>query len=168
MVSTLLILAVASLALVFAYGLLRSGYPEIRNGRDWDEKKHDIDVQIFRVLLDRNEELQLRSFLSQNQFAAFQRRRIHLALRMLRLVDENAGMLMELGRLVKTKGDPALTQKVDELIATALQLRVNLFLARLCLYLKWLFPSSTISLPAFEVRYQHLLDSLQGSSSVAA
>jgi hypothetical protein len=168
MVSTLVILAVAALALVFAYGLLRSGYPEIRSGRDWDEKKHEIDVQIFRILLDRNQELQLRSFLSQDQFVAFQRRRIHLGLRMLRLVDENAGMLMELGRLLKIKCDPALTLKVDELIATALQLRLNLFLARLCLYLKWLFPYSTVSLPAFEVRYQHLLDSLQGFSSVAA
>lgn len=168
MVSTLVILAVASLALVLAYGLLRSGYPEIHSGRDWEEKKHDIDVQIFRVLLDRNEEFQLRSFLSQNQFAAFQRRRIRLALRMLRLVDQNAGMLMELGRLAKIKGDPALTQKVDELIATALQLRLNLFHAKLCLYLKWLFPSSSVSLPAFEVRYQHLLESLQGASSVTA
>ena len=166
MVSTLVIFAVAAMALVCAYGLLRSGYPEILNGRDWDEKKHEIDVQIFRTLLDRNEELQLRSFLSQNQFAAFQRRRIHLALRMLRLVDENAGMLMELGRLAKIKGAPALTQKVDELITTALQLRLNLLLARFCLYLKWLFPSATVSLPAFEVRYQYLLDSLQGSSSV--
>jgi hypothetical protein len=168
MVSTLLILAVAVLALACAHGLLRSGNPEIRSGRDWNDKKHEIDVQIFRVLLDRNEELQLRSFLSQNQFAAFQRRRIRLALRMLELVDENAGMLMELGRLAKIKGDPALTQKVDELIATALQLRLNLFLAKFCLYLKWLFPSSSVSLPAFEVRYQHLLDSLQGSGGVAA
>lgn len=168
MVSTLLILAVALLTLVFAYGLLRSGHPEIHNGRDWDEKRHEIDVQIFRILLDRNEELQLRSFLSQGQFAAFQRRRIHLALRMLRLVDENAGMLMELGRLVKMKRDPALTLKVDELIAAALRLRLNLFLARLCLYIKWLFPSATVSLPAFEMRYQHLLDSMQGASGAAA
>jgi hypothetical protein len=168
MVSTLVILAVASLAVVFAYGLLRGGHPEIRNGHDWDEKKHDIDVQIFRILLDRNEALQLRNFLSQDQFAAFQRRRIRLALRMLQLVDENAGMLMELGRLAKIKGDPPLTQRVDELIAIALQLRLNLLLAKLCLYLKWLFPSSPVSLPAFEVRYQHLLDSLQGFSRVAA
>jgi len=125
-------------------------------------------VQIFRILLDRKEEAQLRSSLSRNQFVTFQRRRIRLALRMMRLVDENAGMLMGLGRLARMKGDPTLTQKVDELIATAFQLRLNLLLARLCLYLKWLFPSWTVSLPAFEVRYQHLLDSLQTSSSAAA
>ena len=167
MVSTLLILAVAFLVLVFVYALLR-GHADLRNEQDWEQKRHPIDVEIFRVLLDRKEEAQLRSFLSHNQFRIFQRRRIGLALRMLRLVDENAGMLMALGRLARMKGDPALTQKVDELIATAFQLRLNLLLARLCLYLKWLFPSWTVSLPAFDVRYQHLLDSLRASSIAAA
>ena len=168
MVSTLLILAVAFLALVFAYALLRDGHAELRNEQDWEERKHAIDVQIFRILLDRREEAQLRSCLSQDQFVTFQRRRIRLALRMIRLVDENAGMLMGLGRVARMKDDPALTQKVDELIATAFQLRLNLLLARLCLYLKWLFPSWPVSLPAFDVRYQHLLDSLHVSSGAAA
>jgi hypothetical protein len=160
MVSTLLILAVASSALALAWSLLRSGHPEIRNGQDWEEKKHEIDVQIFRALLDRDEERLLRSSLSRNQFEAFQRRRIRLALRMLQLVEENAGMLMRLGQLARMKGDPAVTQKADELVATAIQFRLNLLLARFCLSLKWVFPSWTVSLPAFEVRYQHLLDSL--------
>jgi hypothetical protein len=168
MVSTLLILAVAFLVLVFAYALLRGGHAELRNEQDWEEKKHAIDVQIFRTLLDRKEEAQLRSSLSQNQFATFQRRRIRLALRMLRLVDENAAMLMGLGRLVRMKRDPALKQQVDEFITTAFQLRLNLLMARFCLYLKWLFPSWTVSLPAFDMRYQHLLDSLHLSSNAAA
>ena len=168
MVSTLLILTVASLALVCAYALLRDGHTGVRNDQDWNEKKHEIDVKIFRVLLDRNEEVQLRRCLSQNEFADFQRRRIRLALQMLRLVDENAGMLMELARLAKMKDDPTLAQKVDELIATAFQLRLKLLLARVCLYLKWLFPSWTVTLPAFDARYQYLLDSLHASSSAAA
>lgn len=83
-----------------------------------------------------------------------------MALCMLRLVEENAGMLMRLGQLARMKGDPALTQKANELVATAIQLRLNLLLARLCLCLKWLFPSWTASVPAFELRYQDLLDCL--------
>jgi hypothetical protein len=168
MASTLLILVVASLALVCVYALLRSGHTGVRSGRDWDEKKHQIDVRIFRVLLDSDEEVQLRRYLSQYEFAVFQRKRIRLTLRLLHLVDENTGMLMELARLAKLKGDPAVFQKVDELIATAFQLRLNLLLARFCLYLKWLFPSWSVSLPAFDVRYQYLLDSLRASSSATA
>ena len=168
MVSTLLTLAVALLALVLAYALLRRAHTGARDDHDWQQRKHAIDVEIFRVLLDRNEELQLRRFLPSNQFANFQRRRIHLALQMLRLVDENAGMAMELGRLAKLKGDSSLAPKIDEMIATAFQLRLNLLLARLCLYLKWIFPSWAMSLPAFEMRYQHLLDSMHASSGAIA
>jgi hypothetical protein len=87
---------------------------------------------------------------------------------MLRLVDDNAGMAMELGRLAKLKGDSSLAPKIDEMIATAFQLRLNLLLARLCLYLKWIFPSWAMSLPAFEMRYQHLLDSMRASSGAIA
>lgn len=160
MVSTLLTLAVALLALVLAYALLRRAHSGVQDIDDWEQRKQAIDVDIFRVLLNRNEELQLRRFLSPPQFANFQRRRICLALNMLRLVDDNAGMAMELGRLAKMKGDPALAPKIDEMIATAFQLRLNLLLARFCLCLKWIFPSWAMSLPAFEVRYQRLLDSM--------
>jgi len=168
MVSTLLTLAVALLALAFAYALLRNAHTGIRDDRDWEEKRHRIDVEIFRVLLDRNEEAELRRFLPPDQFAAFQRRRIRLALHMIRLVDDNAGMLMELVRLAKRKDDPAQAQQVDELIASAFQLRINLLVAKLCLLLKWIFPSWTISLPAFDARYQHLLDSVQASGRAIA
>jgi len=168
MVSTLLTLAVASLALVLAYALLRRAHTGLRDGHDWEQRKHAIDVEIFRVLLDPKEENQLRRFLPPHQFANFQRKRIHLALRMLRLVDDNAGMAMELGRLAKMKGDLALAAKIDEMIATAFQLRLNLLLARLYLYLKLVFPSWSVSLPAFEVRYQHLLDSMHATSRAFA
>jgi hypothetical protein len=168
MVSTLLTLAVASLALVLAYALLRRAHTGVRDGQDWEQRKHAIDVEIFRVILDRYEENQLRRFLPAHQFAKFQRRRIDLALRMLSLVDDNAGMAMELGRLARMKGDLALAAKIDEMIATAFQLRLNLLLARFCLYLKWVFPSWAVSLPAFEMRYQHLLDTMHATSRAFA
>lgn len=160
MVSTLLILAVASTALAVAWSVLHSRHTEIRSAQDWEEKKHEIDVRIFRILLESNEERYLLGALSRNQFKAFQRRRISLAWRMLRSVEENAEMLMRLGQLARMRGDAALTQKADELIATAIHLRLNLLLVRLCLSLKWLFPYWRGSVPAFEVRYQHLMDSL--------
>ena len=162
MVSTLLVLAAAAAALALAWSLLHHVRPEIRDRLDWEERKHEIDVQIFRALVDRNEERYLRSSLSPDQFREFRRKRIGLALQMLRLVEENAAMLMRLGQLARIKGDPALTEKADELVATAIQFRLNLLLAKLSLYLTWLFPSWTVYLPAFEVRYQHLLDSLAG------
>lgn len=168
MVTTLLTLTVASLALVLAYALLRHAHTGVRDDQDWEQRKHLIDVEIFRALLDQNEEVQLRRFLPPNQFVIFQRRRTHLALQMLRLVDENARMAMELGRLAKLKGGPALASRVDQMIATAFELRLNLLLARLCLYVKWIFPFWSVSLPAFDLRYQHLLDSMHATGGAIA
>ena len=160
MVSTLLVLAVAASALGLAWSLLRKGPSEIRDGQDWEDKKHDIDVQIFRTLLDYNEELYLRSSLSPGQFKVFYRRRIHLALCMLRLAEQNASMLIRLGQLARLKHDAELTRQADDLIAAAVRFRLNLFLARPCLYTQWLLPSSGSSLAALGLRYQRLLDSL--------
>jgi hypothetical protein len=160
MVSTLIVVTVASLALALAWGVLRSGHPEICSRQDWEEKKHDIDLPIFRTLVDPDEECYIRGALSPRQFHSFQRRRMRLALRMLNMAEENAGMLMKLGELARLKGDPEVTLKADELIATAIQFRLNLYLLKLCLYLKWLYPLWNASLPTFEVRYQYLLDSL--------
>jgi len=160
MVSTLLILAVASSALILAWSLLRSGQLEIRDAQDWDQKKHDVDVQIVCALLDHDEERYLRRCLSEKQFQIFQRKRIRLTLCMLRLVEQNAGTLIRLGHLARLKRDPSLTRKADELISTAIQFRLNLLLAKPYLYLQWLFPSWVLLVAACELRYQHLLDSL--------
>ena len=168
MVSTLLIVAVAVLALAFGYSLLRNAHVAARPEQDALQNPSEIDVDIFRVLLNRHQELQLRQYLTTSQFAAFERRRIRIALRMLRLVDDNAAMLMQRARLAISKNDSEVIGKMDQLIASAFQLRLNLLLARFCLCLKWIFPSWAMSLPAFEVRYQRLLDSVHATGSAFA
>ena len=160
MVSTLLILGVAVSCLGLAWGLLRDRHADIRSLEDWEARRHEIDIQALRHLFDRDEERYLEHRLSRNQFQAFQKRRTRLALRMLRLVGQNASMSIRLGQLARMKGDPVLTQKADDAVAAAIQLRLNLFVVKLCLFLKWLFPSMTVSVPAFELRYRHLLDCL--------
>jgi hypothetical protein len=158
MVSTLLVFAVVLLSLVLAGALLWRRSPEIQSAGDWEAKKHEIDVRAFEALIDINDERRLRHCLPSKRFHHFQRRRTRLALRFLQLMEENAGMLMSLAQLARTKGDPVLTQKADEMIAVALQLRLKLLLARLYLSAKWLFPSWTVSLPTVEPWYRELLN----------
>jgi hypothetical protein len=157
MVSTILVLVVVTSLLALAWSLLRSGHSEIRSIQDWEERKHEVDIQIVRLLIDPDEETYLRDSLTRDQFRAFQKTRVRLALRILRLVEENASMSMRLGQLAKAKGDPVLTQRANELIATATQVRLSLLTVKRVLSLKLLLPS-TMSVPAFEVRYRDLLD----------
>jgi hypothetical protein len=158
MASTLLILGVIAAALALAWSLLTGGHSEIRSLEDWEAQRHEIDIPIFRLLLDRDDERYLRTSLPRDQFLAFQRMRIRLALRMLWLVGENASMSMRLGQLAKIKEDPLLTQAANEMVAAAIHLRLNLVLVKSCLSLKWLFPSGVTFVPAFEEQYRHLLD----------
>jgi hypothetical protein len=158
MVSTLLILGIVAASLALVWSILRSGHSDIGSLDDWEAQRHEIDIQIFGLLLNRDEERYLRSTLPRTQFVAFQRMRIGLALRMLRLVEENASMSMRLGQLAKINRDPVLSRTANEVVATAIQLRLNLLLVKPCLSLKWLFPSGVIFVPAFEERYRHLLD----------
>ncbi len=157
MASTILVLAVAILCIILAWSLLRGGHTEVRSLSDWEARKYEVDIQILRNLLASDEERYLRSSLSRNQFCFFHRKRTSLALGFLKLFEANAGMLMRLGQLARMKGDRALTQRSDELIAAALQFRWNVLLLRFCLYAKWLLPSWRMAVPGFEARYRELM-----------
>src|SRR5690349_5787457 len=117
MVSTLVVFVVAICALVMVWSLV---YGNAKQGLltpgEWEKKRREIDVQIFRTLVDRNEQQYLARYLSSHQFKLFERRRIQLALRMARLAKENADMLVRLGAAARVKHDPVLAHEADQLV----------------------------------------------------
>jgi hypothetical protein len=160
MVSTLLILALSVIALAIVWSLLvQNSQTRTFTVRDWEEKKHPIDVQVFRNLVDPKEEHYLELALPLDRFTSFHRRRTRLALRMVILAKENAEMLTRLAVCAKTKNDPVLTREAERLIAAATLLRFNLLLAKYCLFIRWAFPGSTLALPAVEAQYHKVIES---------
>ncbi len=157
MVSTLAILFASGLSLFLVWAVLRPGLPAITSLEDWEAKRHNVDPEVFRILLDPSEEKYLQRALPPREFRVFQRKRLALALLTLDLVGRNAAMLMKLGQLARMEGNPKLAREAEELIHGALRLRVNLSLVQPCLWLKWLFPGWTLSLPAVEMPYEELL-----------
>lgn len=158
MVSTITTLLASVLSLYLVWTIFRPGLPQIKSLEDWETKNHAVDPELFRVLLDPAEESYLRQSLPPQEFRRFQRKRISLALRWLNLVGENAAMLMKLGQLAKAGANPGLAREAEDLIDAALRLRLNMALAEPCLWLKWLFPDWTLSLPTAEIRYEELLE----------
>jgi hypothetical protein len=161
MVSTLLIFAVAASALAMVWFLVyRNGRQAAFTVADGEKKKWEIDVQIFRSLVDWNEQRYLALSLSRDQFGIYQRRRIQLALCMVRLAKENADMLVRFGGAARTEHNPVLAREADQLVAAAIQFRLNLMLARCCLWVRWVFPRWPVAVPSIDARYRHMLDSL--------
>jgi len=161
MVSTILILAVSVTTLGLAWSLLvHNSQPKILTLSDWEQRRWQIDLQVFRCLVDRNQEHYLALALPRQQFASFQRRRAQLALRILAIAKENADMLMRVGAIARNNADPILMREAENLVAAASHLRFNLLLAKYCLWVRWIFPSWAVSVPPVETRYQHVLDSL--------
>lgn len=157
MVSTLTILLVSVISLFLVWKVLRPGFPQVKSLEDWESKKREVDPEVFRLLLDPAEEQYLRRTFPPGKFRTLQRRRMVLALHSLRLVGDNAAMLMKLGQLAKSKANPVLTNEAEDLIYRALRLRVNLLLVQPYLCLKWLLPGWTGKFPAVEIPYEELL-----------
>lgn len=148
--------AVVSLALILRSSLCvreRAGTPQFP---EWDERMHEMDFGIFRALVDRNDWQYLHKSVSLPQFRLFRRKRIRLALRVLRRVERNTALLMEMGMLASLNGDAVHRRNADELVANTIRLRVNIVQARVYLYLQWLFPLRAMSLPDFASRCKHL------------
>lgn len=161
MVSTLLILAVVACALAMVWVLVvRNGQQATLTLADWNQKKWEIDAQVFRSLVDCSQHEYLVRSLSPREFTSYERRRIRLALRMLRSANENAEMLVRLGTTARATKNPTLAREADQLVVAATQFRVNLALARACLWAKWVFPHWLISLPPIEARYRNMVNSL--------
>jgi hypothetical protein len=160
MVSTILVLSAAVLVLFLSWKILATGGSEIQRLGEWESRKHEVDVRVFRTLVDRNEERFLRGCLPPDQYRSVQRRRIKLALQMVQLVFENARMITRLAQVAKANYDPVLTPQADKLLAAALRLRLDLALATLSLSLKWLAPSLPLVVPAWGPRYRFVTSSL--------
>jgi|SRR5579859_133339 len=161
MLLTILILSsVVSFAVILRCSLLRGGRAEILDIKDWEDKQQKIDIEIFRALVDRDGCQYLRKNLSTKEFQFIQRKRIRLALRILRQVERNVDLLMELGRRARVSSDSVRREEGEKLVAGAIQLRLNILEVSFCLLLQWLVPSWTVSFPALMVRYEQLRDSL--------
>jgi len=156
MVSTILILALAASALILCWKLVRAA----RQDRYKQEGLHELNVCVFRALTNSSDDIYLRTRLDAVRTRSFHRKRTALALQMIRLVDENAQVVIHMAQRAKAVGDPVLTSKAEELMGLALRLRMNLVAVRFCLGIKWLMPGLDVVVPAWDTRYRDLAASL--------
>src|SRR5258708_19674300 len=116
MVSTLIILAVALAALAAVTSLLfHNSQPRVLTASDWEKNEWNIDVRVFRYLVDIDEDRYIARSLPHNKCAAYRRKRTQLALRLVQLAKKNTAMLIQLPPLTTTHTHPILIRAPNSL-----------------------------------------------------
>lgn len=157
MIITIIVVATIAVLLVLLCQLTRASAGSDDPIRSWEAHGRRVNLDAFRLLVDRAEEIYLWKSVPRAQFRKLQRKRIALALRFVRTMDSNAALLMRVVTVARQAEDHSIVSASERLMYLSLQVRMDALVAGFCLVVRWLFPSWTISVPMSLERYQRLL-----------
>ena len=120
-----------------------------------------MDVAAFRNLVDLDEEEYLRSSLAPKEFRRVHRQRARATLGYISCVSQNAAVLIRVGEAARRSADPSVVRAGDELVNSALRLRLYALQATGVLYLR-------IALPGTRVRPREIAESYQRVTDLVA
>jgi len=115
-----------------------------------------VDVEAFSNLVDPEEEYFLRSNLPGALFRSIQRERLLAATEYVAAVSYNAGVLLRIGELARGQQDPEVSQAAQEMVNSAVRLRLYCLLVSVRLWTAILVPSAGFSSASLVEHYQHL------------
>ncbi len=119
-----------------------------------------VDIVAFRNLVDPAEKEYLRERLGPRQFRTIQRERLRAALEYTKRVSENAVILSQIGDAARTSADPQVAQAGEQLVNTALRVRIYSLEALARLYAGILVPSVPLSHPRVSDSYERLTSTM--------
>jgi len=161
MVATLLAIA-ALLAVVFLLRNVRRERLAIGTVEELMSRSMPVDLECFRNLVDRREEEYLKANLPRHEFRSIQRARMRASLEYVQRTSHNAALLLRIGENARHHSDANIARAGEELVQSALQLRVYSVLTSLILYARILAPAAHISPASFVDRYERLRDRSAG------
>lgn len=145
-------LAVALLLAVRGQRLRVSGLDDLEG------RTQHLDLAAFRNLTDPGEEEFLRAELSPTLFRKVQRERLRAAADYVRRAAANAAVLLRIGEAAQRDPQPAVAAAGQELVASALRLRLYTMLALGLLYARIVLPGARLSALPVVDRYERLVD----------
>ena len=115
-----------------------------------------VDIDAFRNLIDPAEEDFLRENLPASEFRAIQRERLRVAVEYVSCAAHNAAILVRLGEAARVSADPRIADAGQQLLDSALRLRLYALLSMIRLYLGIALPGVRLSAGRLVDNYQHL------------
>jgi len=151
---TLIVIVLALCAIGLFYTAVRS-----RKKRA-TQKIRPFDMQAFRAITSRNDEVFLRARLPHSEFYRLKRRRIRVTHLYVKRMANNAAVVMRMGEMARTSSNPDVVRLAAQVSETASQIRLQCIVAFAKLSLEFAVPSLQLNPATLEPSYQAMRDSI--------
>lgn len=160
---------VTMIVIVLALGALAVLYFAVRNRREQSRRSiQPVDLQAFRTLTERDDELFLRDKLPGTRFRRLKRERIRVTLGYVSRISRNAAVLMRLGQEARLSADPAVVAAAEQVLEMATRLRMQCLLATAKLSAEFAVPSLQLTPAVLVPAYQNLRENVVRLSALNA
>jgi hypothetical protein len=158
MIATIIVGCTIAVLLTLVWHLTRASTARADPLQVWGVQGHKVNVEAFQLLVDPDEATYLWKSVPEVEFRRLQRKRITLALRCVRLMASNAGLLMRVATFARQADDSEIVNAAGRLMVLAFGVRINALVAQVCLLLKWTFPAWAVRVPTPLEGYMRLLE----------
>ncbi len=153
----LILVAVGTFSVALLYRLVRGQAKRISSLAELQSSTVLVDLAAFRNLTSAGEQAYLQAQLSPRDFRRIQRLRALAALDYVDRAKHNAAVLIRVGEMAQAGADPEIARAAQELVNSAIRLRLYAFIVECRLYLEAIRPGSTASAARFVNSYEDLI-----------
>lgn len=157
---TVLIIVTAVITLVLLLLTARGTGPDVSNAESINTLVQTVDLAAFRNLISREEEEYLRVNLPPSEFRRIRRARQLAAIAYLKTAARNAAVLLRLAESARSGSDPEIARAAEDLVDSALQMRIYAMLAIVKFYAALMLPRLGASAVFAAEKYQSLTRSV--------
>jgi hypothetical protein len=154
MITVIFVVALALCAVLLFYMAVRSRRKQAA------ESIRPVDLQAFRVLMDRDDETFMREKLPRSTFSHLKRLRIRVTLRYVARIATNASAVLRMGETAGVSSTPEVAEAAAQVMALATQIRLQCLVAMAKLSLEYALPSLQLTPGMLVPKYQSLKDNL--------
>ena len=155
MTITVLVIALALCAVMLFYMAVRSRRKQA--GRS----VRPVDLNAFRALMDREDELFMKEKLPRSQFFHLKRQRIRVIVRYVGRIAANASAVLHVGEAARMSPTPEVAQAAAQVMELAAQIRLQCLLALAKLSLEYAIPSLQLTPAMLVPKYQSLRENVK-------
>jgi len=152
---TVIVIALALCAVMLFYMAVRSRRTQA------GQSFRTVDLNAFRTLTDRDDELFMRESLPRSKFSHLKRQRIRVTVRYVARIASNASAVMHVGEAARVSSAPEVAQAAAQVMELATQIRLQCLVALTKLSLEYAVPSLQLNPAMLVPKYQSLRENLR-------